>query len=69
LLNVAEKRVAVPYTDLRVWSDDESLAIPLTRAETEAARSFAGEDPRVADGIAENKKAYEDEPAQRDGDR
>jgi sporulation protein YlmC with PRC-barrel domain len=106
LLGVADKLVAVPYNDLRVWSDDESLAIPLTRAETEAAqsydsgtvvrsaasaaepavvappdaadrreaeaeaaRAFAGKDPRVADGIAENKKAYEDEHAQRDEDR
>jgi sporulation protein YlmC with PRC-barrel domain len=103
LLGVAEKRVAVPYADLRVWPEDQSLAIPLTRAEAEAAgaydrgtvvgsaapptdpevvappdaadrraaeaeaaRSFAGKDPRVADGIAENKKAYEDERAEPD---
>lgn len=30
-------------------------------AEAEASRVFAGDDPRVGDGIAENKKAYEDE--------
>jgi sporulation protein YlmC with PRC-barrel domain len=29
-------------------------------AEAEAARSFANEDPRVAQGIAENKEAYDD---------
>lgn len=32
-------------------------------ANEEAARAFAGNDPRVAEGIAENKKAYEDEEA------
>jgi hypothetical protein len=102
VLDVADKLVAVPYGDLRVWSDDETLAIPLTAAEIEAApphradppavgearpvvdperaappdeatrreaeqeaqRVFAGNDPRVADGIAENEKAFEDEEAQ-----
>jgi hypothetical protein len=34
-------------------------------AEAEAARVFAGDDPRVGDGIAENKKAYEDEDPKR----
>lgn len=96
LLGVGTKLVAVPYVDLRV-ADGETLAIPLTRAETEAApaysglsvdaarvappdaadrraaeaeasRSFAGQDPRVAEGIAENKKAYEEETEQSDGD-
>ena len=98
-LDVADKLVAIPYDDIRVWSDDETLAIPLSaaelkttpaykarpqavgaakpivdparaappdpatrrEAEAEAARAFAGDDPRVADGIAENAKAYEDE--------
>jgi hypothetical protein len=97
-LGVADKLVAVPYGDLRIQPDDESLAIALTsaeltaapaygnappavgdaepvidpakaqppnaairrEAEAEASRVFAGDDPRVADGIAENKKAYED---------
>jgi hypothetical protein len=101
LLDVGDKLVGVPYDDLRVWPDDETLAIPLTNAEVEAAptyqghpraagtaeplvdparaappsaavrreaeaeaeRAFSGEDPRVAEGIAENKKAYEDEEA------
>lgn len=35
-------------------------------ADEEAARAFAGEDPRVGEGIAENKKAYEHEEAQRE---
>jgi hypothetical protein len=99
LLDIADKLVAVPYADLRLWSDDATVAIPLTKAELEAApaykgrppavgearplvdperaappnaevrreandeaqRVFAGDDPRVAEGIAENKKAYEDE--------
>jgi hypothetical protein len=102
VLDVADKLVAVPYADLRVWSDDKTLAIPLTAAAIEAAppyradplavgearpvvdperaappdeatrreadqeaqRVFAGNDPRVADGIAENEKAFEDEEAQ-----
>lgn len=104
VLGVADKLIAVPYADLRVW-DDETLAIPLTRAEADAARpydeaatidaartqdpelttppdaterraaeveasrSFAGQDPRVADGIAENKKAYKDETPERDAER
>jgi hypothetical protein len=97
-IGIADKLVAVPYGDLRVWSDDESLAVALTsaeisaapefgsaapavghsapvvdpakaqppsaeirrEAEEEASRVFAGDDPRVADGIAENKKAYEE---------
>jgi hypothetical protein len=100
-LNIADKLVAVPYGDVRVWSDEKTLAIPLTSAELEAApayeghslavgeakprvdpvrapppdpavrreaeaeasRAFAGDDPRVGDGIEENKKAYEDEEA------
>ena len=100
-LDIADKLVAVPYGEVRVWSDEETLAIPLTSAELEAApgykghppavgdanplvdparaappdaavrreaeaeasRAFAGDDPRVGDGIAENKKAYEDEEA------
>ena len=104
LLDVADKLVAVPYADLRLWSDDKTLAIPLTKAAIEAASSykapppsvgearplvdteraappsaemrreandeaqrvFAGDDPRVAEGIAENKKAYEDEKARAD---
>jgi hypothetical protein len=107
VLGVADKLVAVPYSDLRVWSDGETLAISLTRAEADAApaydgkhapvvdtapapdptrtappdaterraaeaeasRAFAGKDPRVADGIAENKKAYKDETAERDAAR
>jgi hypothetical protein len=101
LLGIADKLVAVPYTDLRMWSDDKTLAVPLVKAEIEAApayegrppavgqsrplvdpersappsaevrreaneeaqHAFAGDDPRVAEGIAENKKAYEDEKA------
>jgi hypothetical protein len=100
-IGIADKLVAVPYGDLRVWSDDESLAVALTsaelgsapkygasprvgdsepvvdpakaeppsaeirrEAEEEATRAFAGDDPRVADGIAENKKAYEDGEAE-----
>jgi hypothetical protein len=102
-VGIADKLVAVPYGDLRVWSDDESLAVALTsaelrsapeygaspavgeaepvvdpakaqppsaeirrEAEEEASRVFAGDDPRVADGIAENKKAYEDGEAEED---
>jgi PRC-barrel domain len=99
VLDIADRLVAVPYGDLRVWSDDTTLAIPLTNAEIEAAptykahppavgeaqplvnseraappdaavqraaneeaeRAFSGDDPRVAEGIAENKKAYEEE--------
>jgi hypothetical protein len=99
VLDIADRLVAVPYSDLRVWSDDTTLVIPLTNAEIKAApaykahppavgeaqplvdseraappdaavqrdaheeaeRAFAGDDPRVADGIAENKKAYEEE--------
>jgi hypothetical protein len=99
VLGVAEKQVAVPYADLRLSADGKSAALPLTKAEIEAApaykavppavgdarplidpqraappdaevrreandeaqRAFAGDDPRVAEGIAENKKAYEDE--------
>ena len=98
-LDIADKLVAVPYGDVRVWSDDKTLAITLTsaelaaapayqghppavgnakpfvdparsappdaavrrEAEAEASRAFAGDDPRVGDGIAENKKAYEDQ--------
>jgi hypothetical protein len=101
VLDVGDKLVAVAYDDLRVWPDDETLVIPLTsaevdaaptyeghppavgtakplvdpalaappapavrrEAEAEAARAFSGDDPRVAEGIAENKKAYEDEEA------
>jgi sporulation protein YlmC with PRC-barrel domain len=37
-------------------------------AEAEAARAFGGDDPRVSDGIAENKKAYEDEDSDRAGE-
>jgi hypothetical protein len=104
LLGIADKLVAVPYGDLRIWSDDEDLAIALTsaeieaapaygsappavghsepvidpvkalppseairnEAEAEAARASAGNDPRVADGIAENKKAYEDAEIEED---
>lgn len=100
-LDIADKLVAVPYGDVRVWSDEDTLAIPLTSAELEAApaykgeppavgdarplidpvrattpdagvrreaeaeasRDFAGNDPRVGDGIAENKKAYDEEDA------
>lgn len=103
LLDIADKLVAVPYGELRIWSDEGALAIPLTKADLEAApsykgrppavgdahpivdpvhaappdaatrreadeeaeRAFAGEDPRVGEGIAENKKAYEDEEARR----
>jgi sporulation protein YlmC with PRC-barrel domain len=98
-LDIADRLVAVPYSDVRLWSDTRTLAIPLTsaeletepayksgppavgeshpivdpaqtappnasirrEAEAEASRVFAGDDPRVSDGIAENKKAYEDE--------
>ena len=104
-VGIADKLVAVPYGDLRVWSDDESLAVALTNAElaaapaygsapavghsepvvdpakaqppsaairreaeAEASRVFAGDDPRVADGIAENKKAYEDGEAEENGE-
>jgi hypothetical protein len=100
-IGIADKLVAVPYGDLRVWSDDESLAVALTsaeigaapaygaapavghpepvvdptkaqppsaairrEAEEEASQVFAGDDPRVADGIAENKKAYDDAEAE-----
>jgi hypothetical protein len=104
LLGIADKLVAVPYGDLRVWSDDQDLAIALTsaeieaapayrnappavghsepvidpakalppgeairnEAEAEAARVSAGNDPRVADGIAENKKAYENAEVEED---
>jgi hypothetical protein len=104
LLGIADKLVAVPYADLRLWSDDNTLAVPLMKAEIEAApsykggppavgdsrplvdperaappgaevrreaneeaqRAFAGDDPRVAEGIAENKKAYEDEKARKE---
>jgi hypothetical protein len=100
-LDIADKLVAIPYGDVRIWSDEKTLAIPLTSAELEAAppykghppaagdakpladpvrvappdaavrreaeaeasRAFAGDDPRVGDGIAENKKAYEEEDA------
>jgi sporulation protein YlmC with PRC-barrel domain len=100
-LDIADKLVAIPYGDLRVRSDENALAIPLTSAEIEAApaykghppaagdakslvdpdrvappgaairreaeaeasRAFAGDDPRVGDGIAENKKAYEEQDA------
>lgn len=103
LLDIADKLVAVPYGDMRVGSDEKTLAIPLTDAELEAApaykahppavgdaeplvdpvraappdpvlrreaeaeasRVFGGDDPRVGDGIAENKKAYEDEDSNR----
>ena len=102
-IGIADKLVAVPYGDLRVWSDDESLAVALTsaeigsapehgaspavgdsepvvdpvkaqppsaeirrEAEEEASRVFAGDDPRVADGIAENKKEYEDDEAEQE---
>ena len=99
VLDIGDRLVAVPYGDLRVWSDDTTLAIPLTSAEIEAVptykapppavgeaqplvnstraappdaavrreaneeaeRAFAGDDPRVAEGIAENKKAYEED--------
>jgi hypothetical protein len=37
-------------------------------AEAEAARASAGNDPRVADGIAENKKAYEDAEVEQDAE-
>jgi sporulation protein YlmC with PRC-barrel domain len=98
-LDVADKLVAVPYDDVRIWSDDKTLTIPLTadelearpaykehppavgaaepivdparaappdaatrrQAEADAARVFAGDDPRVAEGIAENTKAYEED--------
>lgn len=101
LLGIADKVVTVPYADLRLWSDDKTLAVPLAKAEVEAApaykggapavgearplvdperaappsaevrreaneeaqSAFGGDDPRVAEGIAENKKAYEDEKA------
>jgi hypothetical protein len=105
-IGIADKLVAVPYGDLRVWSDDESLAVALTNAElaaapafgdappavghsepvvdpakaqppsaairreaeAEASRVFAGDDPRVADGIAENKKAYEEGEVEDNGE-
>jgi hypothetical protein len=98
-LDIADKRVGVPFGDVQRWSGSEALALPLTSAELEAApafgggrpamhaaeplvdperaappdaatrqeaeqeaeRSFGGDDPRVAEGIAENTKAYEDE--------
>lgn len=104
VLGIADKLVAVQYDDLRLWTDDKTLAIPLTKAEVEvvpaykggpptvgearplvnperaappdaatqreaneeAQRVFAGDDPRVADGIAENKKAYEEEEKRAD---
>jgi sporulation protein YlmC with PRC-barrel domain len=107
LLGIADKLVAVQYADLRLWSDDRTLAIPLTKAELEvvpgykarppsvgdarplvdaeraappdaatrreaneeAQRVFAADDPRVAEGIAENKKAYEDEKGQEENNR
>jgi hypothetical protein len=106
LLGIADKLIAVPYGDLRLWSDDEDLAIALTRAEIEAAPGYksaprevgdsqpivdpakarppgdairreaereasrisAGNDPRVADGIAENKKAYEEAEGDEEAD-
>jgi hypothetical protein len=96
LLGIADKLIAVPYGDLRLWSDDEDLVIALTSAEIEAAPGYgsvprdvgdsepivdpakarppgeairreaereasrvaAGNDPRGAGGIEENKKAY-----------
>jgi len=98
-LDIADKRVAVPFSDVQRWSDNKTLALPLSKAQLEAApafergqpavraaeplvdperaappdaatrqeaeaeaeRSFGGDDPRVAEGIAENTKAYEDE--------
>jgi hypothetical protein len=104
VLGIADKLVAVPYGDLRVWSDDEDLAIGLTsaeiehapaygnappavgqsepiidpakalppgeairtEAEAEASRASAGNDPRVAEGIAENKKAYKNAEVEKD---
>ena len=100
-LDIADKLVAVPFSDAQLSSDKKGLALTLTRAELEAApafggqrpaahaseplvdparaappdaatrqeaeaeatRSFGGDDPRVAEGIAENTKAYEDEKA------
>ena len=97
-LDIADKLVAVPFSDAQLSSDKQGLALTLTRAElaaapafggqqpaahgseplvdparaappdaatrqeaeAEAARSFGGDDPRVAEGIAENTKAYED---------
>jgi hypothetical protein len=78
-LTTAELEAAPAYNghspavaDAQPLVDPERAAPPdpaLRReAEAEAARVFAGDDPRVGDGIAENKKAYEDEDANRAGD-
>jgi hypothetical protein len=53
---------------------DPERAIPPSaetrrEANDEAERVFAGDDPRVAEGIAENKKAYEDDEARSDKPR
>jgi hypothetical protein len=104
-LGIADKLIAVPSSDLRLWSDD-NVAIALTsdeieaapgyrsaprdvgdsepivdpakarppgeairrEAEREASRVSAGNDPRVADGIAENKKSYEEAEGDEDTD-
>jgi sporulation protein YlmC with PRC-barrel domain len=57
-----------PYTPSAVWSTPteqppalETDAQTLVEANEEADDSFAGNDPRVAEGIADNKEAYAEE--------
>ena len=58
-LDIADKLVAVPYSEVRVWSDEETLAIPLTSAELEAAPGYKGDEPSAGPAVGAAKPLFD----------